>query len=195
VNRPGKDYKSIELPSADPALCRRACDGDAQCRAYTYVKPGVQGPSARCWLKSEVPPGMRDECCVSGGGSPAGGAEGTGYPGATTGSSASIRRARKFQRDERPQGAQIAGLPTRSASAPAWDSRLIQQVGEDYRDFAMPDPNPELCKAACQDDSSARIHLRPGRSIPRARALLVEEVAPNPCATSGAGQVSFTARG
>lgn len=67
-NRLGGDYRHFDLPAADPELCRAACDDDAQCKAFTYVKPGFQGPSARCWLKAPVAPPARpnEACCVSG---------------------------------------------------------------------------------------------------------------------------------
>ena len=32
----------------------------------TYVHPRVQGPYARCYLKSAVPPAMPNGCCISG---------------------------------------------------------------------------------------------------------------------------------
>ena len=66
VDRPGKDYKNFDLQSADPELCKKACQDDPNCKAYTYVKPGVQGASARCWLKSDVPAAAANECCISG---------------------------------------------------------------------------------------------------------------------------------
>jgi hypothetical protein len=66
VNRPGGDYRSFDLAQAIPQLCRDACFGDSRCRAYTYVRPGIQGPSARCWLKSTVPNPQPNTCCVSG---------------------------------------------------------------------------------------------------------------------------------
>jgi hypothetical protein len=65
-DRPGLDYKSFDLPAAQPQLCQQACLSEGQCRAWTYVKPGVQGPAARCWLKSDVPASKIDSCCVSG---------------------------------------------------------------------------------------------------------------------------------
>lgn len=66
IDRPGQDYKNFDLSAPDPAACRKACEAEAQCRAWAYVKPGVQGPSARCWLKNAVPPPVKDACCVSG---------------------------------------------------------------------------------------------------------------------------------
>jgi hypothetical protein len=66
TDRPGLDYRSFDLPAADPKLCQDACAGEANCKAFTYVRPGVQGPSARCWLKSSVPNPVSNNCCVSG---------------------------------------------------------------------------------------------------------------------------------
>ena len=66
TDRPGGDYTSFDLPSADPGLCRQRCADESRCRAWTYVKPGVQGNKARCWLKSSEPPAVKRGCCVSG---------------------------------------------------------------------------------------------------------------------------------
>lgn len=66
TDRPGMDYRSFDLPAADPKLCQNECAGDPNCRAFTYVRPGVQGPKARCWLKSNVPAAVNNPCCVSG---------------------------------------------------------------------------------------------------------------------------------
>ncbi len=66
TDRAGSDYTNFELQQADPAACAARCSGDAQCRAWTYVIPGVQGPGARCWLKSAVPPSVAADFAVSG---------------------------------------------------------------------------------------------------------------------------------
>jgi hypothetical protein len=66
VNRLGNDYASFDLEAPDPQLCQTACEKDVKCRAFTYVKPGWQGPPARCWLKHAPPEGQPHECCVSG---------------------------------------------------------------------------------------------------------------------------------
>lgn len=66
TNRPGHDYRDFDLPAAEPEVCRDACSADEICRAYTYVRPGIQGDSARCWLKSEAAPAEPAPCCVSG---------------------------------------------------------------------------------------------------------------------------------
>lgn len=65
-DRPGMDYRNFNLGSPNPLLCRQACNGDARCKAYTYVRPGVQGPFARCWLKYGVPAAIPRSWCVSG---------------------------------------------------------------------------------------------------------------------------------
>ncbi|MFI4935779.1 MAG: PAN domain-containing protein [Caulobacterales bacterium] len=66
INRGGGDYTSFDQASADPGVCQAACRADGRCRAWTYVRPGVQAPAARCWLKSVVPDATNDACCVSG---------------------------------------------------------------------------------------------------------------------------------
>lgn len=66
VNRLGMDYKNFDLPAAQPALCKKACDRESRCLAWTYVHPGIQGPNARCWLKNPVPAPSMNSCCVSG---------------------------------------------------------------------------------------------------------------------------------
>src|SRR4051812_8312916 len=66
VDRPGSDYRDFDLDRSDPLLCRDACVAEAPCRAWTYVKPGVQGEKARCWLKEGVPEAVKSDCCVSG---------------------------------------------------------------------------------------------------------------------------------
>ena len=66
TNRYGGDYNNFDVPTNDPAVCQNACMQAPECRAFTLVRPGVQGPNARCWLKSSVPPPNHDGCCTSG---------------------------------------------------------------------------------------------------------------------------------
>ena len=47
TDRPGTDYRRFELGAPRPEVCRDACWGEPQCRAFTYARPGVQGPHAR----------------------------------------------------------------------------------------------------------------------------------------------------
>ncbi len=66
TNRPGSDYASFWQDQDFWSVCQKACDADARCKAYTYVRAGVQGKQAHCWLKSTAPPAHGDACCVSG---------------------------------------------------------------------------------------------------------------------------------
>jgi len=66
TDRPGQDYRNFDLPEAQPELCQAHCGAEPQCQAFTYVQPGVQGASARCWLKSGVPDARASSCCISG---------------------------------------------------------------------------------------------------------------------------------
>lgn len=65
-DRPGGDYRNFDLATASPNVCRAACESDAKCKTYSYVKPGVQGAQARCWLKDRIPAIQKNDCCVSG---------------------------------------------------------------------------------------------------------------------------------
>lgn len=66
TDRPGGDYQNFDLSEAKYQLCQNACANDSSCQAYTYVRPGVQGSKARCWLKNTVPQAGESSCCVFG---------------------------------------------------------------------------------------------------------------------------------
>jgi hypothetical protein len=66
TDRPGMDYKNFDLIRNHPAACESACMKDPNCQAWTYVKPGIQGSSARCWLKKGIPPPVKNSSCISG---------------------------------------------------------------------------------------------------------------------------------
>lgn len=67
-DRPGLDYANVTLPAgSQPEDCRALCTADSPaCKAWTFVKAGVQDANPRCWLKSAIPDGHADPCCVSG---------------------------------------------------------------------------------------------------------------------------------
>lgn len=46
--------------------CESTCDGTPGCVGWTWVKPGVQGPQAVCWIKKQIVHTMRSNCCISG---------------------------------------------------------------------------------------------------------------------------------
>ena len=64
TDRPGSDFFVFESPLANS--CERACRLEPECQAYTWVKAGIQGPTARCWLKKTRPAKVSNTCCVSG---------------------------------------------------------------------------------------------------------------------------------
>jgi hypothetical protein len=66
TERPGNDIRDFDLAGPNPATCQAECAGDGRCRAWTYVRPGYQGPSARCYLKRSVPAPVSNACCISG---------------------------------------------------------------------------------------------------------------------------------
>lgn len=66
INRPGRDYRSFFQSVADPAICEAACWDESQCRAWTWVRPGLQGAQSKCWLKKSIPSARKDDCCTSG---------------------------------------------------------------------------------------------------------------------------------
>jgi PAN domain len=65
-DRPGGDYMSAPVESADPADCALMCERDKRCRAWSFNYPTYSDTGAVCWLKSTVPPRVPDNCCVSG---------------------------------------------------------------------------------------------------------------------------------
>jgi len=66
VNRYGGDYRYEEMSNADPGQCQALCLQEARCIAFSYVRPGIQGEHARCWLKDSVPGPSDNACCTSG---------------------------------------------------------------------------------------------------------------------------------
>ncbi|MDM7459814.1 MAG: PAN domain-containing protein, partial [Paracoccus sp. (in: a-proteobacteria)] len=66
IDRPGQDIAQIPLNVEDPLACQAVCAADPDCRAWTYVNPGLQGDAAFCWTKSGVPDGFANQCCTSG---------------------------------------------------------------------------------------------------------------------------------
>jgi hypothetical protein len=66
IDRPGADYSNFEVRDGNPEACRSRCAGEGRCQAFTFVKAGVQGRFARCYLKTTVPPRRADRCCISG---------------------------------------------------------------------------------------------------------------------------------
>lgn len=67
IDRLGGDYRNFETASdSTGAACLAACEADNKCRAWTYVRPGYIGASARCFLKDRITRPRAKPCCVSG---------------------------------------------------------------------------------------------------------------------------------
>ena len=65
-DRPGGDYLRSPVPSGDPADCALTCERDRRCRSWTFSYPTDSAGGAVCWLKSNVPARVHDNCCISG---------------------------------------------------------------------------------------------------------------------------------
>ena len=160
-DRPGMDYKNFELDNPDPELCRDACANDPNCQAYTYVKPGIQGAKARCWLKKTVPPARSNNCCVSG-----------------------VKTA-QTEKPKTPQGGGSWGISP-SVSLETDTNR----PGQDYKNFELDTPDPGLCQKACANDPNcqAYTYVKPGIQGAKARCWLkkaVPQAKSNNCCVSG----------
>lgn len=59
-DRPGSDMPFAGFSSLSWQDCRTSCEERSGCRSWTWVPPGVQGSSARCWVKNEIPWAKRD---------------------------------------------------------------------------------------------------------------------------------------
>ena len=67
IDRIGGDYRRFDIPNnQDVEACKKACEDEGRCRAWTYVRPGYYGASARCYLKERITPPKRTPCCMSG---------------------------------------------------------------------------------------------------------------------------------
>ena len=62
----GDTYRSFELVAPVPDFCRKVCEKDEGCRAWTFAWPGKKGKRAKCLLKRSVSEKRKDTCCVSG---------------------------------------------------------------------------------------------------------------------------------
>jgi hypothetical protein len=67
IDRHGGDYRHFDVTSKPaPEACKKACEDEDRCRAWTYVRPGYLGPAARCYLKDKITRPRRKPCCMSG---------------------------------------------------------------------------------------------------------------------------------
>jgi hypothetical protein len=67
IDRFGGDYRNLDIaPDPTGKSCAAACVGEAQCRAWTYARPGYVCTSATCFLKDRVTSPQHRPCCISG---------------------------------------------------------------------------------------------------------------------------------
>ena len=67
IDRVGGDLRIFDIATdAAGAACKAACETENKCRAWTYVRPGYIGASARCYLKDRITPPRAKPCCISG---------------------------------------------------------------------------------------------------------------------------------
>jgi len=186
INRPGADYRSFDLVTPSPDACQSACMNEPQCAAFTYVNPGIQGPSARCWLKGGAPQPLADSCCVSGikyAGAPPPVAVAPPPPSSTWQGTPTTPPP--------PPASGWQGTPTTPPPALGrqWEPQT-DRPGGDYRSFDLREPRPELCREACWREGQCRsfTYVRPGVQAPSARCWL-KNVVPQPrtndCCLSG----------
>jgi 1-phosphatidylinositol phosphodiesterase len=208
VDRPGSDYRSFDLPAPSPETCQSTCMNEPQCVAFTYVNPGVQGPNARCWLKSAVPQPVPQTCCVSGtkygGASPPVAAPEPPPPAPTPPPSSGWQGTPTTPppAPTPPPSSGWQGTPTTPPPAPppppasGWQGRPMtpppapaagqwepqtDRPGSDYRNFDLRAPRPEMCRDACWNEPQCRAftYVRPGVQGPHARCWLKNIVPPS----------------
>lgn len=67
IDRPGADYDRFHINDYRPDRCKSECERDrGRCRAWTYVRPGIQHKFAVCYLKTAIPAPAANNCCISG---------------------------------------------------------------------------------------------------------------------------------
>jgi 1-phosphatidylinositol phosphodiesterase len=164
-DRPGADYRSFDLPAAQPDMCRNQCMAEAGCMAFTYVNPGVQGPYARCWLKSAMTPPVPNGCCISG-----------------------VKYASAPPPPPPPPPAAAPPPPPPPpppAPAPRAFEQGVNRRGMDYRNFELRQPDPQVCRNEClrEPRCAAFTYVHPGVQGPTAHCWLKDGV-PNPTAES-----------
>lgn len=213
IDRPGSDYASFDLGAPRAELCAAACARDTGCQAYTYVAPGVQGPLARCWLKSGVPGAQSNGATVSGvrrgfeSNVDRGGRDYSSFAVA----SADPRVCRDAcSRDFRCKafsyvapGLQgpsamcwlksAAPAPTSQAGVTSGMKRGLEvntdRGGMDYRSFDQTSAVPEVCQAACAAEAACQswTFVPAGGQGSRARCWLKSGI---PTKTTAEGLVS-----
>ena len=189
TDRPGGDYTRVFMTSDDHLLCESACNEDKQCAAWTFVKPGFQGPRAQCWLKARVPDKSSDECCVSG---VKVRMVGSGMTGGDVDLSQSHIRGRfeyELAAGEPDETYSVgSGLMDRELMPPVEED--VNRLGMDYRSFTLAENEPVACQSVCLEDPRCRswTFIKAGVSERKARCRLkygFAEPVEDSCCVSG----------
>jgi hypothetical protein len=183
VDRPGSDFQNFDLQAANPALCRDACLADGRCVAFTYVRPGIQGPNARCWLKNAMPNATSNACCISG----VRGYAAAPPPAAPPPPAPVVVNAAPITSGAPPAPVQIVYTPVPGGGPFEYG---IDRPGYDFQNFDLPRVDPALCQRACMDHPTCQsfTFVQPGVQGPNARCWLKNSVAqsmPKSCCISG----------
>lgn len=212
LDRPGMDYKNFDLAKPDPQLCESSCAGEAQCKAWTYVNPGWQGPKPRCWLKNNVPATVVNTCCNSGLKAAEYGVDrpGSDYknfdlakadPNLCLSSCAAESQCKAWTyvrpgvQNQKPRCWLKTAAPAAVASS-CCDSGVkvmeygIDRPGSDYKNFDLAAPDPGLCLNSCSSDGQCKAwtYVNPGFQGPHPRCWLKTAqpaATPNACCDSG----------
>lgn len=176
TDRGGSDYRSFFLNKNEPQLCQEACLKESdRCRAWTYVRPGVQGEKPVCYLKDKTPGTSANTCCIS---------------GVAPKKSDAFKEPGGFAPEtDRSSGAAAESGGFAGAVEPGMENDT-DRPGNDYNRFVLTVPSPKNCKAACDADSGCRAwtYVRPGVQQKEA-VCYVKRPAPapvsNPCCISG----------
>lgn len=212
VDRLGSDYKNFDLAKSDPNLCSSSCAGETQCKAWTYVNPGVQGPHPRCWLKNSVPAAVVNSCCDSGVKAMEYGIDrqGSDYknfdlsksdPNLCLTSCAGESQCKAWTyvkpgvQGPKPRCWLKTNAPAATANA-CCDSGVkamqysIDRPGSDYKNFDLSAPDPGLCLNDCVSEAQCKAwtYVTPGVQGPHPRCWLktsAPAATPNACCVSG----------
>lgn len=66
IDFPGGQLVGKHTGIKSPQDCYTLCSRNKNCVAFTWVKPGVQGPTGVCWLKGSMSSRTKCDVCVSG---------------------------------------------------------------------------------------------------------------------------------
>jgi V8-like Glu-specific endopeptidase len=168
-DRPGTDYNNFTLPSASPEMCEAACGRVNGCTAYTYVAPSG-GNLAHCWLKSGTPAPIANTNTVSGinrgfevnvdrSGSDYKVIGSTQYVNDCKFACATDSVCKAYSYDSTNRTCHLKSLVPN-----VWQKMGIisgvkkglemntNRPGDDYSNFDLAAPFPELCQADCAND-------------------------------------------